>query len=173
VAQTLRAALVVRSEEGMHDMVKRHEVQVLRKAGHKVKDVAARARISASTVKRVVKEAPVESFDDAAERKRRRIGRPSKVEAFRSAVKELFDETDSEGRPLLTKENVRRLKKRDSKGGKSAMYGLVACLRGIEVPRPLVRFDGLPGEFSQHDFGHVDVKFQDGTKSASTSSPRG
>ena len=148
----------------MHDMVKRHEVQVLRKAGHKVKDVAARARVSASTVKRVVKEAPVESFDDAAERKRRRIGRPSKVEAFRAAVKELLDETDSEGRPLLTKEIVRRLKKRGYKGGKSAMYGLIACLRGIEVPRPLVRFDGLPGEFSQHDFGHVDVKFQDGTK---------
>lgn len=29
--------------------------------------------------------------------------------------------------------------------------------------RPLVRFEGLPGEFSQHDFGEVDVHFQDGT----------
>ena len=27
---------------------------------------------------------------------------------------------------------------------------------------PVVRFDGLPGEFSQHDFGHVDVRFVDG-----------
>jgi hypothetical protein len=28
----------------------------------------------------------------------------------------------------------------------------------------VVRFEGLPGEFSQHDFGHVDVRFIDGTK---------
>jgi hypothetical protein len=28
----------------------------------------------------------------------------------------------------------------------------------------MVRFEGLPGEFSQHDFGHVDVKFVDGSQ---------
>jgi hypothetical protein len=28
--------------------------------------------------------------------------------------------------------------------------------------KPLVRFEGLPGEFSQHDFGQVDVEFLDG-----------
>jgi hypothetical protein len=27
---------------------------------------------------------------------------------------------------------------------------------------PIVRFEGLPGEFSQHDFGQVDVRFVDG-----------
>ena len=27
---------------------------------------------------------------------------------------------------------------------------------------PLVRFEGLPGEFSQHDFGQVDVEYVDG-----------
>ena len=27
-----------------------------------------------------------------------------------------------------------------------------------------MRFEGLPGEFSQHDFGHVDVRFLDGTQ---------
>ena len=26
---------------------------------------------------------------------------------------------------------------------------------------PLVRFEGLPGEFSQHDFGEVEVRYQD------------
>ena len=29
---------------------------------------------------------------------------------------------------------------------------------------PLVRFEGLPGEFSQHDFGEVWVTYQDGTE---------
>ena len=32
--------------------------------------------------------------------------------------------------------------------------------------RPMVRFEGLPGEFSQHDFGHVDVRFMDGSPEA-------
>jgi transposase len=31
------------------------------------------------------------------------------------------------------------------------------------VARPLVRFEGLPGEFSQHGFGEVDVEFGNGT----------
>jgi hypothetical protein len=31
------------------------------------------------------------------------------------------------------------------------------------VMTPLVRFEGLAGEFPQHDFGEVDVRYQDGT----------
>ena len=56
------------------------------------------------------------------------------------------------------------------RGGKSALYALVASLRPKEV-KPLVRFEGLPGEFSQHDFGQVDVEFMDGTAAASASLP--
>ena len=37
-------------------------------------------------------------------------------------------------------------------GGKTALYALVASLRPKSA-RPLVRFEGLPGEFSQHDLG--------------------
>src|SRR5205823_3854852 len=37
----------------------------------------------------------------------------------------------------------------------------VAKLRPRNV-RPITRFEGLAGEFSQHDFGEVDVKFLDG-----------
>ena len=29
--------------------------------------------------------------------------------------------------------------------------------------KPPIRFEGLPGEFSQHDFGQVDVAFLDGS----------
>ena len=35
-------------------------------------------------------------------------------------------------------------------------YALVAAVRPPRVAPPIVRFEGLPGEFSQHDFGHVD-----------------
>jgi transposase len=46
-------------------------------------------------------------------------------------------------------------------GGKTALYALVASLRP-QSAKPLVRFEGLPGEFSQHDFGQIEVQFVDG-----------
>src|SRR6202051_3063861 len=47
-------------------------------------------------------------------------------------------------------------------GGKTALYALVASLRPKSA-KPLVRFEGLPGEFSQHDFGQIEVEFVDGS----------
>ena len=41
------------------------------------------------------------------------------------------------------------------------LYALVASLRS-KPAKPLVRFEGLPGEFSQHDFGQVEVEFRNG-----------
>jgi transposase len=143
----------------MIDMVKRHEIQVLRRAGHTLKDVAKLAGVSQSTVQRVEAEEPVQVFDTPAEREERRIGRPSKAEPFRSfAVAELTKEPH-----LLAVELLRRARAAGYTGGKSAMYELVKQLRP-ERPRPIVRFEGLAGEFSQHDFGHVDVHFLDGNK---------
>ena len=48
-------------------------------------------------------------------------------------------------------------------GGKSALYALAHTLRP-RIVVPFVRFDGLAGEFSQHDFGEVLVRYQDGTE---------
>jgi transposase len=148
----------------MHDMVTRHTVQTLRNADHAVDDVGHRAGVSASTVKRIAKEAPVESFDDVAERKRRRIGRPSKVVAWRSVIEGLVKERDSTGRPLQSKEVVRRLRAKGYKGGKSAAYTLISSLRDDDVD-VVTRFEGLPGEFCQHDFGQVMVRFANGSTS--------
>jgi hypothetical protein len=66
---------------------------------------------------------------------------------------------------VLSVELLRRAKLKGYAGGKSAraLYALVKELRP-ERPRPVVRFEGLPGEFSQHDFGHVDVRCLDGRK---------
>ncbi len=46
-------------------------------------------------------------------------------------------------------------------GGKSALYELIRRLRVPSVA-PMVRFEGVPGEFSQHDFGQVDVRYTTG-----------
>ena len=64
---------------------------------------------------------------------------------------------------LFSVEIFRRAKLAGYPGGKSALYDLIQAIRP-KTPRPMVRFEGLPAEFSQHDFGQVDVRFLDGTK---------
>ena len=61
-------------------MLKRHEVEILLKAGHPQTEVARLTGVSVRSVQRMAEEAPIEHVDDAAERSKRRIGRPSVVE---------------------------------------------------------------------------------------------
>jgi transposase len=143
--------------EEMLPLLKRHEIQVLLRAGHSQTDVATRTGASVDTVRRVKHEAEVAKVDDAAERRDRRIGRPSKASPFAPRVAGwLAEEPD-----LPTQELLRRATEAGYTGHKTAFYALVA---GARPPRatPVVRFEGLPGEFSQHDFGQVEVRFIDG-----------
>jgi transposase len=141
----------------MIDLLKRHEIQVLRRAGHSLPDVARLAGVSARSVQRVEVEAAVSHIDDAAERIRRKVGRPSRVEPFRSFVVEQLTKEPS----LLSLEVVRRARLAGYQGGKTVLYELIHSIRPKRV-RLVTRFEGLPGEFSQHDFGQVDVRFFDG-----------
>lgn len=141
----------------MHDMMKRHEVQVLRRAGVSQEQVAKLTGVPVRSVRRIEAEEAVVVPDDAAEREKRGIGRPSKAEPFRGLVAKLLAEDPK----LLSLEILRRARLDGYGGGKSALYALVSSLRPRPV-RPMVRFEGLPGEFAQHDFGHVDVRFIDG-----------
>jgi hypothetical protein len=50
------------------------------------------AGVSLRWVNRIVEEAPVIHVDDAAEREKRRIGRPSKVQGFRNLLVEFLEE---------------------------------------------------------------------------------
>lgn len=143
----------------MHEMLRRHAIQVLSAAGHTDAEVAKLVGASERSVRRIGGEGTVTTIDDAAERKRRCIGRPSKAEPFRPLVAELVTKEPD----LLSLEVLRRVRLAGYAGGKSALYALVSSLRPAPT-RPVVRFEGLPGEFTQHDFGQVDVRFVDGTK---------
>ena len=143
----------------MIEMLKRHEIQVLRRAGHSLEEVAKLAGVSASSVQRVEAEPPVKTLDTAGERVRCGVGRPSKVEAIRGAV--VAEIAKQPG--VLGVELLRRARLAGYAGGKSALYELIAAIRPRERAQPLVRFEGLPGEFSQHDFGEVEVEFGNGT----------
>jgi hypothetical protein len=90
----------------MFDMLKRHEIQVLRRAKHNLAEVAKLAGVSQSSVQRVAAEPAVTTLDPD---------------------------------------------------------DLVAAIRPRAPAAPVVRVEGLPGEFSQHDFGEVDVRVGNGT----------
>ena len=67
-------------------MVRRHEIQVLRKAGHELEEIAQLVGVGKRTVQRVVDEPAVATFDSDEERKTRGVGRPSKAEDTRAAT---------------------------------------------------------------------------------------
>jgi transposase len=139
-------------------MLKRHEVEILLKAGHRKTEVAGLTGISLRSVKRIAEESAVVHVDDVAERGKRRIGRPSMVENFRKLVLEILEEKPE----LASLEILRRVRQAGYRGGKTVLYALVASVRP-KPGKPLVRFEGLPGEFSQHDFGEVEIEFLDGS----------
>ncbi len=138
-------------------MLKRHEIQVLLKAGHSRAEVAQLTGVSIRSVKRVAKEGAVTQVDDAAARATRGIGRPSLVEDFRKPIVALLEQE----RELKSVEVLRRMRLAGYTGQKTALFALIAAVRPKDQT-PLVRFEGLPGEFSQHDFGQVDVEYVDG-----------
>ena len=86
----------------MIDMLKRHEIQVLERAGHSHIEIATLAGVSRRSVQRVERESVVTHIDAAREREARGIGRPAKAEPFRALVVEaclyLAPETDSQAK---------------------------------------------------------------------------
>jgi transposase len=142
----------------MIDMLKRHEIQVLRRAGLGQDETAKLAGVSVRSVRRVEDEMAVIQVDNQVERAERHIGRPSKAEPFRGFVAELLATEPH----LMSLEIMRRAKLKGYGGGKTAFYDLIHSIRPKPV-RLMTRFEGLPGEFTQHDFGQVDVKFMNGT----------
>ena len=87
-------------------MLKRHEIQVLLKAGHAQAEVAQLTGASIRSVKRIAKEGDVAHVDDAAERLTRGIGRPSLVEDFRKPIADLLEQE----RDLKSVEVLRRMR---------------------------------------------------------------
>ena len=107
----------------MLPLLKRHEIQVLLRAGHSHRDVAEQTGASLDTIARVKREDDVSEVDDATERRERGIGRPSKATLFTARVTEwLTEEPD-----LPTQELLRRATEAGYTGHKSAFYALHAA----------------------------------------------
>ena len=142
----------------MLNALKRYEIQLLVAVGHTQAEVARFAGVDERTVRRVLREPPVMITASMMEDSCRTVGRPSIVEPYRALVQELVKKDPD----LLSVEVLRRAKVAGYRGGKTALYELIASVRPVTTEVEM-RFEGLPGEFSQHDFGQIDVRYDDGS----------
>ncbi|MCL2447425.1 MAG: hypothetical protein FWD17_00605 [Polyangiaceae bacterium] len=137
-------------------MLKRYEVQVLRRAGHSQSEVAHLTGVSIRAIRRIEREGPAERAPSALAERRHRLGRPSRVEAFRSSVVEQLAEDPF--RPSL--EILRRVQTVGYSGSRSPMYALIAELRASHGRK--LGAERVPGVASEHDFGEAEVQFANG-----------
>jgi transposase len=140
----------------MLNALKRYEIQLLAAVGHTQVEVARFVGIDERTVRRVLREPPVMITASLVQDGGRSVGRPSIVEPYRALVEEIVKKDPD----LLSVEVLRRAKVAGYRGGKTALYELIASVRPVTTEVEM-RFEGLPGEFSQHDFGQIDVRYDD------------
>jgi hypothetical protein len=94
--------------------------------------VAQRAGVSLSSVQRIAKEPVIAHLDDTAEHKRRRMGRPSKIEEFRTLVLGILKREPQ----IKSVEVFRRIRSQGYTGGVTTVNSLVASLRQRTAARP-------------------------------------
>ena len=102
----------------MLGLLKRHEVQVLLKAGHKRTEVSRLTGISRSSVQRISAEATTEQFDDTAERLKRRSLRPSIVKGFWETINDILEKHPD----LPSSHILRQVQNSGYIGGKTAFF---------------------------------------------------
>ena len=139
----------------------RLKIHHLAEAGVPQPRIAAEIGCGERSVRRVLCEPKPQSADIIADRvsSGRARGAPSKTAAFAAWVTQEFS-----GRPSVPAVELLRLaRERGYQASASAFFDLVKGLRPPPTPiDPVVRFEGLPGEFAQFDFGEVRVDFADG-----------
>jgi transposase len=148
----------------MFSVQERYMVQKLRETGMSAKQVEQVSGVSERSIRRITQEAEVTSADEESFHKSRHLGRPSSVSQYEAEIRQWMTEArDPADGPMKSHEVLARLRRQGYSGGKTAVYDLVRRVRPAKPTIPLVRFEGLPGEFSQHDFGQRRVRYSDGS----------
>ena len=123
--------------------------------------IAEKCGVGLRSVERVLTE-PAPTLEEVAAGGREgtpRRGRPPKADdALRERVRLLLEEEPE----LAATEVLRRAREWGYPGSRSAMSALVKQLRPVPSKEPVIRFEGLPGEYAQFDFGQGRVRYRDG-----------
>jgi transposase len=94
-------------------------------------------------------------------RRQQGVGRPSVLSAeLRAEIDALLREDPR----IKSVEVLRRLRSEHAyAAGKNPVYDYVKATRPPRAALPVVRFEGMAGEFCQHDFGKLTVSYRDGS----------
>lgn len=147
----------------MYSAQERYMVKSLKKAKVPTATVKEVTGISERSIRRIEKEPESDSANEEDFRNRRKVGRPSQLEPYKAEILAwLSEERDPADGPMKGQEVIQRLRAKGCRVGDSTVYDYLRKVRPKESPKPIVRFEGLPGEFSQHDFGQRRVRYSDG-----------
>lgn len=147
----------------------REMVRCARKARLPAAKIKELTGISARSQRRMAHEEnfgkmPPTQFQETAsqEREAARPGRPSELPA---SCRQQIEACLAQDPRMKGAEVLRRLRSEHGyTAGKNPVYRYLQQVRAAPPPHsPLVRFEGLPGEFAQHDFGTLTVRYTDGT----------
>lgn len=143
----------------MIDPMTRQRIHIHREAGLSHGRIAGLTRTSVRSVQRVLGEpmpTPAEMADGRLSRPHG--GRPAVAFAHADRLTALLAE-----RPDLPTTELLRIATTEWcwSGSRATFFRIVRSLRPAPVPEPMVRFEGLPGEFAQFDFGEAVVTYAD------------
>ena len=124
--------------------------------------IAAKCGISVRTVERVLAEAEPTREEIAVNSRQgaKRPGRPAVTsDALIERIRTLLGEET-----IAATEVLRRARGWGFTGSRSTMAALVKELRPTPRKEAIIRFEGLPGEYTQFDFGEANVQYADGCR---------
>jgi transposase len=138
----------------------RLKIHLIDESGLNQAAIADKSGTSIRTVQRVLTEHIPSAGEVAAGRLdgSKRIGRPMKAtQEMLDKIVELLDDNSD----IPSTEVLRRSREWGYDGGRSQMLDLVKKLRPLPKHEPVIRFEGLPGEYTQFDFGESLVLLED------------
>lgn len=147
----------------MFSAATRYDVIRAREAGLAPRHIEWLTGVPPRSQRRIASEEIPFGMTDQQLHQERGVGRPSGLSpALQQTLQTLL--ADDPGLPGA--EILRRLRSEHGyQGGKSAVYDwLKAHRRARPLAPPVVRFEGVAGEFGQHDFGALTVTYTDGTQ---------
>lgn len=147
----------------MYDVMTRLSIHNMAQGGSAQADIARATGASLRSVQRILTEpTPTRAEVMASELPAgARRGRPPKADAaIIDQIRALF--ADERNAHLSAMEVLRRAKSWGYEGGRSQMAVLVKSLRPEPRKEPVVRFEGVAGEYAQFDFGEVRLELADG-----------
>jgi transposase len=153
----------------VHPASIRDTVRRAREAGLAARVIQQITGVPARTQRRIgSEEILMESVDPQARPEQRLdtgkgVGRPS---VLAPVLRKVIDTWLAATPGMKVAEVLRRLRSEHAyQEGKNPVYAYVRAVRPQPAPPlPVVRFEGVAGEFAQHDFGSVTVTYTDGKR---------